>query len=82
MPRSYQPPSWKYRELVSAFGDDLDVAEVIRAAGFKPPSVKTIEGWRMRDSVPSSWLPLLIDAALAKGLLDSVSQLQRKDAAA
>jgi hypothetical protein len=70
-------PVWKYSELVAALGNDPTVAELIRAEGFDPPSVKTIAGWRMRNSVPPAWAPLLIEAALERGLLDKLSQLRR-----
>lgn len=75
--REYRPPSWKYRELVAAFDGDANVADLIRAAGFEPPPIKTIAGWRMRNSIPAAWLPLLIQEALDRGLLDSLSQLRR-----
>lgn len=78
--RPYRPPSWKYRELVAAFDGDANVADLIRAAGFEPPPIKTIAGWRMRNSVPAAWLPLLIEEALDRGLLDSLSQLRREAA--
>jgi hypothetical protein len=76
-PYRYRRPSWKYRELVSAFGPDDEVQELIAVAGYKPPPIKTIAGWRMRNSVPSAWAPILLEEALRRGLLDTLSQLRR-----
>lgn len=70
-------PKWKYLELVTAFGGDQQVADFIRSEGFDPPPLKTIAGWRMRNSVPGRWAPLLIEAAMRKGHLDQLSQLRK-----
>ena len=75
-PQSYKPPAWKYRELVAAFGGNEAVRQMIRRKGFEPPPLKTIAGWRERNSIPSAWLPLLIDMALKQGLIHTVSQLR------
>ena len=69
-------PVWKYRELVAALGDDPAVAALIRDEGFKPPPAKTIGGWRVRNSVPGVWAPLLIEIAMRRKLLDTVSHLR------
>jgi hypothetical protein len=71
-------PAWKYLELVEAFGGERKVADLIRKEGFDPPPLKTITGWRMRNSIPGRWAPLLIEAAIEAGHLDQISQL-RKD---
>ena len=75
--RMLKRPSWKYFELVTAFGGAQEVADVIQAEGFDPPPLATIIGWRQRNSVPGRWAPLLIDLALRRGLLDHVSQLRK-----
>ena len=70
-------PSWKYLELIAALGDDAAVAELIRSEGFDPPSLKTIAGWRMRNSMPSRWLPLLVELAMERKIIDHISQLRK-----
>ena len=70
-------PSWKYRELVAALGGDGAVADLIDQAGFEPPPIKTIGGWRVRNSVPATYLPLLIEAAFERDLMTKWSQLRR-----
>jgi hypothetical protein len=70
-------PQWKYRELVSALGaTDNEVREIIRAEGFDPPALKTVTSWRLRNSVPATWAPLLIDVAMRRGILGEVGQLR------
>jgi hypothetical protein len=73
-------PVWKYTELIAALGDDPTVAALIRAEGFEPPPVRTIGGWRVRNSIPCQWVPLLIEIAMRRKLLIKVSHL-RRDAA-
>jgi hypothetical protein len=73
-------PVWKYTELVAALGDDPAVAALIRSEGFQPPPVRTIGGWRVRNSIPPQWVPLLIEIAMRRKLLDKISHL-RKEAA-
>ena len=69
-------PRWQYRELVVALGSDDEVAQLIRAAGYNPPPVKTVAGWRARNSVSAKWAPLLIDFAIKRKILPGVAALR------
>jgi hypothetical protein len=62
--------------VIALGGTDREVAEAIRAEGFDAPPLRTIEGWRLRDSVPGRWAPLLIEIAMRRGLLKKVSHLR------
>ena len=77
MERKLLKPAWKYRELVAALGDDDTVRARIKDEGFEPPPRKTIAGWRLRNSVPGAWAPLLIDLAFREDRIDRMSQLRK-----
>jgi hypothetical protein len=62
-------PEYKYRELLAFIGNDRAVQDVLAAYGYDVPSVRVIEGWRMRNSVPPRWLPLLIQHAMTNKAL-------------
>jgi hypothetical protein len=68
-------PDYKYREMLTAIGNDLDIQQVIMKAGFEPPTVAVIRGWRRRNSIPPRWLPLLMHKAQQKGDLSSIDNL-------
>jgi hypothetical protein len=68
-------PEWKYSDLVASFGRGEDVSRMIDLAGYKPPPLKTIYGWRTRNSIPGRWVPLLIMLAQEQGLIKDIRTL-------
>jgi hypothetical protein len=71
-------PEWRYSALLNAFGYDRDVADAIKAAGFEPPPIRTISGWRARNSVPSQWAPLMILLGIERGYVTHIRRLLKK----
>lgn len=61
-------PVWRYREILSQLGDNQDISRTIMAYGFDPPSEPSIQSWRVRNSIPGKWLPLIVDIALHSGI--------------
>src|SRR5262245_29539034 len=59
-------PVYEYKELLAAIGSDADIQDAIASYGFDKPSVGVIRGWRRRNSIPSTWLPLLMHALTKK----------------
>ena len=78
--RKARSPKWNWLALIVALGTDRDIADRIVAAGFDPPPIKTIAGWRTRRSIPSKWAPLMIKIAIDDRLLKSVGALLQKAA--
>ena len=68
-------PTYKYRELLESIGSDEEIRKLIRSHGFEAPSLPVIKGWRMRNSIPTKWLPLLMHRAMQDGALMDVSKL-------
>jgi hypothetical protein len=61
-------PKWRYTEVLAKLGSNPDITAIIRAYGFEAPSEMTIQGWRARNSISSTWLPLIVDIALHAGI--------------
>jgi len=68
-------PVYKYRELLQSIGTDADIQALIRSYGYDSPTVPVIKGWRMRNSIPTRWLPLLMHRAIQSGDLTDVTRL-------
>lgn len=75
-PRSQRHyPVYKYREMLAAIGSNADIQDVIKGYGFEMPSQGVIQGWRRRNSIPPTWLPLLMHRLAQRGLLETPEQL-------
>jgi hypothetical protein len=70
-------PVYKYKEMLASIGSDADIQDVIAGYGFDRPSVGVIRGWRRRNSIPPTWLPILMHKLMKKGVLDEPDQLLR-----
>lgn len=66
-PRSQRRyPEGKWVELLASIGSNEDVANVLLAAGYDTPPLGSIQGWRTRKSVPTRWVPVLLEWAMAQ----------------
>ena len=73
------PPIWNYDKLMEGLGPDREIQRLIVAAGFAPPPLKTIAGWRHRRSIPAKWSPILMQEAERRGLKSiEVLKLKRR----
>ena len=71
-------PVYKFRELMESIGSDQEIVNLIKSHGYEAPSVPVIKGWRMRNSIPTKWLPLLMHKAMQNGDLRDVSRLVKE----
>jgi hypothetical protein len=68
-------PRYRYRDLMASVGSDQDIQDLIASHGYDRPTLPVIRGWRSRNSIPSRWLPLLIDRAMRDGTLRKMTSL-------
>lgn len=68
-------PEYKYREMLASIGSNVAIQDVINSYGYETPSVGVIQGWRRRNSIPPTWLPLLMHWLSRRGLLATPEQL-------
>jgi hypothetical protein len=71
-------PVYKYREMLAAIGSNATIQDVIRSYGYEQPTLGVIQGWRRRNSIPSTWLPILMHWLGKRGLLDTPDQLLKE----
>jgi hypothetical protein len=68
-------PVYKYRELLASLGNDQEIRSLILSYGFEAPTLPVIKGWRVRNSIPTKWLPLLMHKAMKDGALYDMTKL-------
>src|SRR5580765_1161431 len=71
-------PVWVCIRLLNNFGPSWRIQALIAQQGFKPPPIKTINGWRQRNSIPIKWGFLLVNLAIKGGMIESIDALQRQ----
>jgi len=75
---SYVPPKWRYNDLIEALGSDTDISAKIAARGYPAIPRSSIAGWKMRNSIPPVWVPVLIQLALDERLINSIDDLRKR----
>jgi len=71
-------PTWDFVRLLNRFGSSARVQHIITQHGLKPPPLKTINGWRQRNSIPPRWTLFLVNLALKNGLIENIGALKRQ----
>src|SRR5580765_3453803 len=71
-------PIWDCIRLLDNFGPSWRIQELIAQQGFKPPPIKTINGWRQRNSIPVKWGFLLMSLAIKGGMIENIDALARR----
>lgn len=65
-------PQWRVREFIDEIGGAYALCQIISEAGYQPPPIMTVLGWRFRESIPSKWLLVLFVAAMRKNKLKAM----------
>ena len=60
-------PQWRFKELIIWLGDIEGVQDLLKNQCDIAPGYDTVKGWKFRNSIPSAYLPILIEAAIEKG---------------
>src|SRR4029077_12463378 len=71
-------PAWDCVRLLDNFGASWQIQDLIAQHGFKPPPIKTINGWRQRNSIPVRWALFLVNFALKNDLIANIDALARR----
>ena len=69
--------AWNYAKLLTELGSNRAVMDLIRARRLEPPPLKTVAGWRQRNSIPGKWAPLVIQIGIERGLIKDIEALRR-----
>lgn len=73
--RLYNEPRWKVRHMLHAIGSYRDISDMLLARGYPRLPEGTISAWASRNSIPSAWLPAVIELALEACVIGSISDL-------
>lgn len=68
-------PRYRYKDLLAAVGSDQEIHDLIVGYGYEGPTLAVIRGWRSRNSIPSRWLPLILDQVMKNGSLKQMTSL-------
>ena len=73
---TYEPPKWRFGELLTGLGSDGLIVEKLVFRGYPRVPKSSIAGWRFRDSIPSVWIPVFIQMGLDEKLINDIGDLQ------
>lgn len=70
-------PRWRFTSLLTYLGSTAAIQSGIASKGYTPPPKHTIDGWRQRNSIPTRWLPLIIELAVEGGFIRDAKDLRQ-----
>ena len=73
---NYVPPRWRFDEVLHGLGSAADISNAFVARGYPRVPRSSIAGWRMRNSVPPFWVPLVIQMAFDAKLISTIEDLR------
>ena len=73
---TYDPPAWRFGDLLTGLGTDTMVADKLVRRGYPKVPVNSITGWRLRNSIPPFWVPIVIQMGLDEQLIKSIDDLR------
>jgi len=73
---TYDPPKWRFNDLLIGLGADELVAFKLERRGYPRVPVNSITGWRLRNSIPPFWLPVIIQLGLEEKIIKKIEDLR------
>lgn len=61
--RTTKKTQWNVRKLITRLGGDTHLSRMLDAYGYRAATRKTIQGWKVRNSIPGSRIPDLLSLA-------------------
>lgn len=75
---SYTPPEPDYAGLIAKIGTDHVVSTMLFEKTGQMVPDNSINGWRLRNSVPASWVPTLIEIGVDKGVIKGAADIMKR----
>ena len=76
--RNYEAPEWRSRDLIDGLKPYRAIIKRLEDRGYPKLPVSSIAGWRMRNHIPSMWLPAFIDLGLESCVITSIDDLRMR----
>ena len=73
---SYVKPSWRFGDLVTGLGHDTQIVEKLVKRGYPLVPVNSVTGWRLRNSIPSFWVPVFLQMGIEEKLIKDIEDLR------
>ena len=73
---TYDPPAWRFDDLLLGLGTDGLVADKLVQRGYPKVPANSITGWRLRNSIPPFWVPIIIQLGLDEKLIKRIEDLR------
>jgi len=72
---TYVPPRWRFDDILVGLGPDSAIVHKVTKRGYPKIPRSTIAGWRLRNSIPTFWVPLFIQMALDEKLIRRIEDM-------
>jgi len=69
-------PRWKFRHLLQSLGPYNAIAHLLERKGYPRLPENTVSAWAHRNSIPSAWLPAVIELALEARVIGGINDLK------
>ena len=73
---TYDPPAWRFADILTVLGSDKQIAAKLVERGYPNVPDNSITGWRLRNSIPAFWVPVIIQMGLEEKLIKSIEDLK------
>ena len=73
---SYVKPRWRFGDLVQGLGHENVIVEKLVERGYPRVPANSVLGWRLRNSIPSFWVPIFIQMAIEEKLINNIEDLR------
>jgi hypothetical protein len=75
---TYPPPRWRFGDLLTGLGHESQIASKLEQRGYPRVPLDSIVSWRLRNSIPAYWVPILIQMGLDERLIARIEDLRIK----
>ena len=75
---TYEPPQWRFDELILGLGHEKEISKKLASRGFARVPPSSILGWRLRNRIPPPWVPIFIQMGLDAKLIKRISDLEKE----
>lgn len=77
-PRYKDHPRWRWAGLVEGLGTAQHISDTLQQRGYPRVPLSTIWNWKMRNSIPTMWVPPMLQLGLEAGLISKLEDLRVK----
>lgn len=73
---TYRKPEWHFRELLHALGTETEISDKLVMRGYPRVPPNSIFGWARRNTVPTIWLPVILQMGREAEFFEQIEELR------